>query len=47
MEMVKNGKKMLNRLSNQEVKDLYGGYAPPSEEQLEALGPLWRDIICW
>lgn len=45
--MKKNEKEMLNTLSDQEVKNLYGGYAPPSKEQLEALGPWDRYIVCW
>lgn len=45
--MRKNEKKKLNTLSNQEVKSLYGGYAPPTKEQLERLGPWLKDIVCW
>lgn len=48
MKTVEN--KKFNTLSNEEVKSVYGGYAPPTPEQLEALrktlGPL-ADIICW
>lgn len=45
--MEKNDKKMLITLSNQEVKNLYGGYAPPSEEELESHGYWGKYIICW
>lgn len=38
--------KMLNTLSNQEVMNLYGGYAPPTEEELEIHGPMGI-FICW
>lgn len=45
--MKKNEKKMVNTLSNQEVRNLYGGCYPPSEEQLENIGPWGRYIVCW
>ena len=45
--MEKFKKEMLNTLSVQEVKNVYGGYAPPTEDQLERLDPWWRDIVCW
>lgn len=45
--MEKNEKKMINTLSNQEVKNLYGGFARPSDEELEAHGPWGKYIICW
>lgn len=45
--MKKNEKKMLITLSNQEVKNLYGGYAPPSEEEFESHGYWGKYIICW
>lgn len=48
MKTVEN--KKFNTLSNEEVKSVHGGYAPPTPEQLEALrktlGPL-ADIVCW
>lgn len=45
--MKKNEKKMLNTLSNQEVKNLYGGFASPSKDELESHGLWGKHIICW
>lgn len=45
--MEKNEKRMLIPMSDQEMRNLYGGFAPPSLEELEAHGYWGKYIICW
>lgn len=48
--MKKSNEQMLTLLNVNEMRDVMGGFVPPTEEQMERLrqilGPL-ADIICW
>lgn len=45
--MEKEEQQLLTPLSESSSKEVLGGFAPPTPEQLEQFNPLERLIICW
>lgn len=43
-------KKIASELTQEEVKNIMGGYAPPTKEQMDRLREIYgpaADFICW
>lgn len=48
--MKKEEKCVVKPLNEKEMRNVNGGYYPPTDEQLETVtggNPLLKDIICW